>query len=1010
MSTDQSYVRLYNKKILPLAAFKDQFLDYMLSAFQTMAQDTYNKDGVFTAATPVTPGGNNQVSVAAAFRAVTGAGRTIDIGAMDSRFQNVKVPPDAGVSYHIGVEQSAVDTGIETNPRTGEFEYSTFKELPGRLAVPDSVVDNGDGTITLTVNSLFESGKDSSGRQVRVWLKSRTDGGIGPLSATEAVAIETLTVAYSAPNNQITTVAKFGQGTVSTVAADYRVMSVGPTVKRSGQEDLRNTAGCVFLADITSVASGAPIVTIATTEQNVIALSLADTDDAIADLRTGFNEIMRSGVISGLTDGGMAGLTMTVATGVYWMNGLRVTKAQDTVVLPDNVESYVYLDTDGDLKVTTSQSTAFTLPRLVLFVVTTSGGARTAATDIRRFWTRQNSKRHVTVGSANCDFTSLASAIKWAELVDSAGEDTWFTISLQGDVTLSERIDFNSSFHLQGNSRFGSKLTCPAGTAAFRPLGPVNNVTMEGINFVLNTVSDGSMLLDLSQSDDESTEWVIRDCTISGGRNAHIIDGTNANGGALVRNWKISNNLFSLPNHSTSAWAFILLEQAIDVEIKGNRFIGSNANEFTLGVTLMEGSVDNTIEDNTFDFGGRHIDLLDSNGAGSQSGSTVRNHCRKNKHYSGRSTSIRFGTADGPNYVEDCDFIGGMAAAAGNNGIIEVNTVSTFGGGQVIVRGNTFRDWLTGGAFWSELGNDHRIEDNNLSTNVAAVVLGMGATAGDRLFICRNHVDLDRGAAAGAGKPLGIAMDFGASALCHFEGNTLLNCGDDASLSTGVVKVDDNNIISGNIFSNNRGVCVLVNGANNSFHGNNFANVDTGTAGTLISLGASAEDTLVVGNHLRRPGTGSAISINAALGRTKIMGNTSTNGTDIGSQPDGVIGVGIYRGTFDPASQSWAVGITATDAVVHPDRHLGCHIPKRWALAAKVGNVESGIRFVFSDATTVDRFNTGAGVLDETFDSFYLDAKHDLAIVRFVWLIRNQGGMAETQNPGQSKYEGFVIG
>jgi hypothetical protein len=1010
MSTDQERARLYNKKILPLDQFKNKFLDALFTAFETLATDVYPKDGVFTSLVTPTAAGNNQVTIASAFRGVTGAGKTINIGSMDSRFANVKVPPDAGVSYHIAVEQAVVEKGIETNPRTGEFEYSAFIELPGRVATPDSVTDNGDGTITLTVNSLFESGKDNSGRSVRVWLKSRTDGGPGPLASTEAVAIETRTVTYSAPNNRITTVAKFGQTSVSTTASDYRVMSVGPTVKRSGQEDLRNTAGALFIADITSVASGSPIVTISTADQNVISMGLSDVDDAITDLRSGFNEVMRSGVISGLTDGGMAGLTMTVASGVYWMNGLRVSKAQDTVVLPDNIESYVYIDTDGDLKVTTSLSTAVTLPRLVLFAVTTSLGARTAITDVRRFWTRQNSKSHVTVGPTNCDFTSLAGAFKWAELVDGAGEDTWFTIVVQGDVSMSARIDFNAAVHLVGNSRFGSKVTCPAGTAAFRPLGPVSNVTIEGINFVLSTVSDGSKLLDLSQSDDESTEWVIRDCVISGGRNAHIIDGINPNTGAICRNWKIQNNLFQNPGHTTASWAFILLEQAQDCEISGNRFIGSSANENTLGIELMEGSIDNTIDDNVFDFGGRHIGIQDSNGAGTQNGSCLRNRIRKNRHYNGRSTSIRFGCANGPNYVEDCDFIGGMTASSGNNGMIEVNTVSTFGGGQLIIRGNSFRDWAGAAAIWSDVGNDHRIESNTLSTNVTAVIVGIGATAGDRLIIRGNHVDLDRGATTGNGKSLGIAMGLGASDSCLIEGNIILNCGDDAGVSTGVVKVDANNIISGNLFNNCRGVEILLNGANNSILGNSFQNVDTASAGTLVSLGASAEDALIMGNQMPTPGTGTIITANPTPNRTKLIGNITDNGQAIGNTPDSIIGVGLYRGTNDPASQSWAVGTTLISTVPFPSRTVGCHIPKRWALAAKVGNVESGIRFIFSDGTTLDRFNTTAGTIDETFDQFYLDGSHDLSIVRIQWVVRNVGGMAETQNPGQSKYEGFVIG
>lgn len=280
MATDQVHTRLYNKKILPLSAFKDRFLDYLRTLIKEAHTDMFNRDAVLgSTKAAITPTGNNQINVgaAAAIRGVSGTGFTINLAAGDSRHQLIKVPPDAAVVYDVGLEPALVETGVEVNPRTSEVEYSNFTEMVGRVTNPTSVTDNGNGTLTLNVNSLFESGKDNSGRSVRVWLKSRTSGGIGPLSPVENTAIQqNLAVVYSAPNNTVTIPNLMGQtGTPSTTAAHYMVMSVGPTVRRQGLENLRNTSGCLFLGSVTSVAAGNPIVTISTTDQVLLKYTMS---------------------------------------------------------------------------------------------------------------------------------------------------------------------------------------------------------------------------------------------------------------------------------------------------------------------------------------------------------------------------------------------------------------------------------------------------------------------------------------------------------------------------------------------------------------------------------------------------------------------------------------------------------------------------------------------------------------------------------------------------------------
>ncbi len=276
MTTDSIRTRLYNKKLADYSTLRTKLLDYLVSEFRQLHADAYTTDSIIDAlAATVAPSGNNAVDVAAALplNGVSGTGKRFLFEAADPRLQDVLIPPDAATVYHIGLEQNDVEQGIETNPRTGEAEYLEYVEELGRVATPTSVVDNGDDTLTINVNSLCESGKDYSGRDVRVWLKSRADGGIGPLSATEAIAIQTITIAYGAPHNTITVPNLMGQATASVTAADYKVMLLGPVVKRAAFEDLRTTSGCLFLAAITSVAAANPIVTISTADQTVAHLN-----------------------------------------------------------------------------------------------------------------------------------------------------------------------------------------------------------------------------------------------------------------------------------------------------------------------------------------------------------------------------------------------------------------------------------------------------------------------------------------------------------------------------------------------------------------------------------------------------------------------------------------------------------------------------------------------------------------------------------------------------------------
>jgi hypothetical protein len=279
MATDNVKALLYSKKILPLDVFKTGLLDFLRDEIKRVLQFDYSLGAILSpTALPVVATGNNMINVGATggpWKTTTGTGYLINFNAGDARLQNIAIPPDAGTVYSVALESCEVESSVEQNPRTSEYQYRYILETIGRKAAPDAVVLAG-ANVTLTVDAVTEAGHSYAGRSVRVWLKSKADGGPGPQTLLDASAILTGVVTYVGGHN-VVTVAAMGQTTPSTNPADYWVQLVGPTVRRKAVEDLSTTVGAVFLGEVTAVAAGAPITTITTTAQRLVGFTLADT-------------------------------------------------------------------------------------------------------------------------------------------------------------------------------------------------------------------------------------------------------------------------------------------------------------------------------------------------------------------------------------------------------------------------------------------------------------------------------------------------------------------------------------------------------------------------------------------------------------------------------------------------------------------------------------------------------------------------------------------------------------
>ena len=251
MGTGASFARITNKRILGHTDLDDWFLQYLRTSHAESVIARWGSDGVFDTKLTLSAPGADTVQVDGTSLATEGAGHLLDVAEVypdrTALFENT-----AAIVYEVGLSYAEVPEEIRINPRTGKPEYDHTVEQIAESADPDAVVDNGNGTITFTVNSVTESGVTSAGRLVRVYKKLPADDAL-----TAAVAIEELTVSYSGGNNKITTVAALGQTAISTTASDYTVVLMGVSVKRN--TSIQGSPGFVFVGTVTG-NGGTPTV------------------------------------------------------------------------------------------------------------------------------------------------------------------------------------------------------------------------------------------------------------------------------------------------------------------------------------------------------------------------------------------------------------------------------------------------------------------------------------------------------------------------------------------------------------------------------------------------------------------------------------------------------------------------------------------------------------------------------------------------------------------------------
>lgn len=189
----------------------------------------------------------------------------------------LKFPNNAAVVYFVTAEAKTLPTLVEANPRTGTLEYTRYKEFfAGGDVNPDAVADNGNGTLTATVNALFSGAGSHAGRWIRIWLDAP--------KTTTSQAFETRQVTWDGANHKITTTAKLGQPTISVVAADYQVALIGPHI--------RPTQGPgALIGKVTGAGVANPPASKDLTGQNLITAGIADLGTIVRIDAHGFPKI-----------------------------------------------------------------------------------------------------------------------------------------------------------------------------------------------------------------------------------------------------------------------------------------------------------------------------------------------------------------------------------------------------------------------------------------------------------------------------------------------------------------------------------------------------------------------------------------------------------------------------------------------------------------------------------------------------------------------------------------------
>jgi len=254
MATGDKKVDIFLKKFLTQQQITQNFFDFLEKKIRDTTFRVFGTACLFTPnpedVDPISSDTNDTLDFTTPLVGTDGpAGNILSLDPLLAN--NVPFENATGVDYTTGLRFVQIPTETEINVRTGKIKYTFLEEGVGEKAEPDAVVDDGDETLTITVDSVCEPGVSNAGRRVLVYLKQ---------AVSQAEAFEELTVIFTAGANKIETTSALGQqlGSISTNAADYEVILLGPTIKRN--TDLALDLNVLYLGKVTGDNGTTPSV------------------------------------------------------------------------------------------------------------------------------------------------------------------------------------------------------------------------------------------------------------------------------------------------------------------------------------------------------------------------------------------------------------------------------------------------------------------------------------------------------------------------------------------------------------------------------------------------------------------------------------------------------------------------------------------------------------------------------------------------------------------------------
>jgi len=258
-TTGDTWINLSTGQILDFAALQTGLIDGLIDGLAELRADVYGQDTTLGSNLATWTYAASTLDLDATRSGVTPDGYRITADHTDAAWQNVPFADSGATIYHIGARRQVRPSTVTGNSADGGYYYDETVEDVGELGAPDVITDRGGGAgLYVDVNPgsslLGTNWTVANTRPVVVYL-------VNPVTASSAAIYEgTISWDAGAGKYRITVPHYFGQTTVSTTAADYRVLVQGPTISTT---PLGSDPSYWYLGACTS---GVP----ATTGQNLV--------------------------------------------------------------------------------------------------------------------------------------------------------------------------------------------------------------------------------------------------------------------------------------------------------------------------------------------------------------------------------------------------------------------------------------------------------------------------------------------------------------------------------------------------------------------------------------------------------------------------------------------------------------------------------------------------------------------------------------------------------------------